>query len=66
MGRYTDDRFGHGIDPETPVTFQVDDVTRIDKIARIRIWRDELLMSAPDYIHRQIGGYPGFKPAEAP
>jgi hypothetical protein len=32
--------------------------TRSDKIARIRIWRDELIISAPDFIHRQINGYP--------
>jgi hypothetical protein len=38
--------------------WQVDVVTRIDKIARIRIWQDELLITAPDYIHRQINGYP--------
>jgi hypothetical protein len=38
--------------------WQVDAVTRLDKIARIRIWRDTLVISAPDYIHRQIDGYP--------
>jgi hypothetical protein len=38
--------------------WQVDVVARIDKIARIRIWRDELLITAPDFVHRQINGYP--------
>jgi len=38
--------------------WQVDVVTRTDKIARIRIWQDRLLIIAPDYIHRQINGYP--------
>jgi hypothetical protein len=28
------------------------------KIAIIRYWRDVLIIHAPDYIHRQIGGYP--------
>jgi hypothetical protein len=53
-------------DPETELArtgfvqgpWQVDVVARTDKIARIRIWRDELFISAPDYIHRQINGYP--------
>jgi hypothetical protein len=61
-------------DPETELArngfvqgpWQVDVVTRIDKIARIRIWRDELVIIAPDYIHRQIDGYPGIRPAEKP
>jgi hypothetical protein len=38
--------------------WQVDVVARTDKIARLRIWRDELMITAPDYIHRQINGYP--------
>jgi hypothetical protein len=38
--------------------WQVDVVARTDKIARLRIWRDELVIAAPDYIHRQINGYP--------
>jgi hypothetical protein len=28
------------------------------KIARIRVWQDTLVIVAPDYVHRQIGGYP--------
>ncbi len=28
------------------------------RIARIRVQRDTLVVAAPDYIHRQIGGYP--------
>ncbi len=28
------------------------------KIARIRFWRDTVVIVAPDYIHRQINGYP--------
>lgn len=28
------------------------------KIARLRIWRDVFVISAPDYMHRQIAGYP--------
>lgn len=28
------------------------------KIAIIRYWRDVLIIDAPDYIHRQVGGYP--------
>jgi len=28
------------------------------KIAIIRYWRDLLIIHAPDYIHREIGGYP--------
>ncbi|MHC4127448.1 MAG: hypothetical protein ACYSUA_04630, partial [Planctomycetota bacterium] len=46
-------------DPETELArngfvqgpWQVDVVIRIDKIARIRIWQDRLLIIAPDYIH---------------
>ncbi|MHC4142420.1 MAG: hypothetical protein ACYSUF_11265, partial [Planctomycetota bacterium] len=38
--------------------WQVDVVARTDKIARIRIWRDELFITAPDFVHRQINGYP--------
>jgi hypothetical protein len=53
-------------DPETELArtgfvqgpWQVDVVARTNKIARIRIWRDELFITAPDYIHRQINGYP--------
>lgn len=26
--------------------------------ASIRIWRDQLIVVAPDFIHRQVGGYP--------
>ena len=28
------------------------------KIARIRIWNDRIIIRAPDFIHRQVGGYP--------
>ncbi len=28
------------------------------RIARIRVQRDTIMVAAPDYIHRQIGGYP--------
>jgi hypothetical protein len=53
-------------DPETELArsghvqgpWQVDVAIRIDKIARLRIWQDRLLIIAPDYIHRQINGYP--------
>ena len=27
------------------------------KIAIIRYWRDVMIIHAPDYIHRQVGGY---------
>ena len=30
----------------------------IKKIARLRIWRDTLIITAPDFIHRQVAGYP--------
>jgi len=33
------------------------------RIARLRVWRDRIMIRAPDYIHRQVGGYP---PAVAP
>jgi hypothetical protein len=36
------------------------------RIANIRFWRDVIIVHAPDYIHRQIDGYPGFRPAEKP
>ncbi|MHC4129896.1 MAG: hypothetical protein ACYTEI_07350 [Planctomycetota bacterium] len=36
------------------------------RIANIRYWRDVIIVHAPDYIHRQIDGYPGFRPAEKP
>jgi len=36
------------------------------RIAIIRYWRDVIIVHAPDYIHRQIDGYPGFRPAEKP
>ncbi len=26
--------------------------------AAIRLWRDQLIVTAPDFIHRQVGGYP--------
>ena len=29
------------------------------KVARLRIWRDRIVIAAPDFIHRQIMGYPG-------
>jgi hypothetical protein len=29
--------------------------------ASIRLWRDQLIVVAPDFIHRQIGGYPELK-----
>ena len=32
------------------------------KIAIIRYWRDVLIVNAPDYIHRQVGGYPDPSP----
>jgi hypothetical protein len=28
------------------------------KIATIRLWRDTIIVRAPDYIHRQVNGYP--------
>ena len=31
---------------------------RAGKIARLRIWRDRFVIAAPDFIHRQIVGYP--------
>ena len=34
------------------------------KIARLRIWNDRLVITAPDFIHRQVGGYP--KPFSPP
>lgn len=36
------------------------------RIATIRYWRDVIIVHAPDYIHRQIDGYPGIRPAEKP
>jgi hypothetical protein len=36
------------------------------RIAIIRYWRDVVIVHAPDYIHRQIDGYPGFRRAEKP
>jgi hypothetical protein len=36
------------------------------RFAIIRYWRDVIIVHAPDYIHRQINGYPGFRPAEKP
>lgn len=36
--------------PQRPATPQ--------KWATIRLWRDELVVRAPDFIHRQINGYP--------
>jgi hypothetical protein len=36
------------------------------RIAIIRYWRDVIIVHAPDYIHRQIDGYPGIRPAEKP
>lgn len=38
--------------------WQAADAVVTDKIARIRIWEDRLVIRAPDYIHRQINGYP--------
>ncbi|MHC4218997.1 MAG: hypothetical protein ACYSU7_11140, partial [Planctomycetota bacterium] len=29
-----------------------------DRIARLRVWQDSVVIAAPDYIHRQVGGYP--------
>jgi hypothetical protein len=36
------------------------------RIANIRYWRDVIIVHAPDFIHRQIDGYPGIRPAEKP
>lgn len=36
--------------PQRPATIQ--------KWATIRLWRDELIVKAPDFIHRQVNGYP--------
>jgi len=36
------------------------------RIAIIRYWRDVVIVHAPDYIHRQIDGYSGIRPAEMP
>jgi hypothetical protein len=36
------------------------------RIAIIRYWRDVVIVHAPDYIHRQIDGYSGIRPAEDP
>jgi hypothetical protein len=36
------------------------------RIAIIRYWRDVVIVHAPDYIHRQLSGYPGIRPAEKP
>ncbi|MHC4142419.1 MAG: hypothetical protein ACYSUF_11260 [Planctomycetota bacterium] len=38
----------------------------LTRIANIRYWRDVIIVHAPDYIHRQIDGYPGIRPAERP
>jgi hypothetical protein len=32
--------------------------TGVAKWATVRLWRDELIIRAPDFIHRQINGYP--------
>jgi hypothetical protein len=34
------------------------------KIASIRAWRDTIIIRAPDYIHRQVNGYPDPLPPE--
>jgi hypothetical protein len=39
---------------------------RPTRIAIIRYWRDVVIVHAPDYIHRQINGYPGLPSAEQP
>lgn len=33
-------------------------LTGVGKWAAIRLWRDQLIVRAPDFIHRQINGYP--------
>ena len=38
-------------------------VTQGWKIARIRQFRDQLIVTAPDFVHRQVGGYPQRRPA---
>jgi hypothetical protein len=35
---------------------------RTNKIARLRVWQDSVVIAAPDYIHRQVGGYPAAIP----
>ena len=37
---------------------------RPSKIASIRAWRDTIIIRAPDYIHRQVNGYPEPFPPE--
>lgn len=44
--------------PATPASPQPRSRSGIQQWASIRVWRDQLIVVAPDFIHRQIGGYP--------
>lgn len=42
-------------------------ITSMTTWATIRLWRDQLIVNAPDFMHRQIGGYPApIPPREMP
>ena len=60
-GQYEDDpEFNDDIPGSLSPSSRSDRRTRPPggKIARLRIWNDRLVIAAPDFIHRQITGYP--------
>jgi hypothetical protein len=54
---------GRGLPPAAAQTPRR--LTGTGKWATIRLWRDQLIVRAPDFIHRQIDGYPRPIPPES-